>query len=249
MNVHIYCLSDPETGMIRYVGKTHLKKNRYSAHCNDKSSSHKANWIRGLLSRGVYPVMEDLEVIENSNDEDWQEAERFWIEYLRFLGFKLCNSESGGLGGKKLNRDVVERIASKTRGQIRGPHSESHRRKIGLAKLGGKCSPEHCRKNGIAHLGMRHSEKTKEILRSLQKGIPKTAEHRAKISAGLKGRKVDEAQLIKMRQLRHTDEAKARISAANRGRKHTRSPEYLAKLRAAMALYNQKRIASKLVTM
>ena len=51
---HIYSLSDPNTGEIRYVGKTYnqLRKRLYSHlnECKTGNKSHKINWIKSLLS-------------------------------------------------------------------------------------------------------------------------------------------------------------------------------------------------------
>jgi len=92
--VFIYTLSDPRDGQIRYVGKSVDIKQRMFDHLREKKRTKKNHWIIGLQSEGLKPIME---VIEESNDSDWQEAERFWITILRFYGFRLLNIESGGL--------------------------------------------------------------------------------------------------------------------------------------------------------
>lgn len=40
---YIYALVCPITDEIRYIGKTNSIKNRFNAHLNDKSKSHKAS--------------------------------------------------------------------------------------------------------------------------------------------------------------------------------------------------------------
>ena len=101
MNVTVYTLSDPETNQVRYVGKTVNVANRFKHHINDRPKNRTGNWIKNLRGRGLKPRMEVLEVVENSDDLDWQDAERFWISYLRFLGCNLTNLDSGGNGGRQ----------------------------------------------------------------------------------------------------------------------------------------------------
>jgi len=72
MNVFIYCLSDG-SGNIRYIGKTkkYLKQRLYShiKECNTTRKSHKINWIKSLLNKGVRPI---IEVIDEVPEEDWE---------------------------------------------------------------------------------------------------------------------------------------------------------------------------------
>ncbi len=103
----IYTLSDPRTGFVRYVGKTvRPLGRRLSAHLRDVKAQeyghHAACWIRSLLAVGVRPVIEPLE----DSPEDIDEAERFYIAYLRFLGCDLTNSTPGGDGGSHKGRRI-----------------------------------------------------------------------------------------------------------------------------------------------
>jgi hypothetical protein len=98
--VSIYTLSDPETGEVRYVGKAINAEGRLGAHLKDKGKNHKANWIKGLKARGLVPVME---VLEEVCEFSWQESEMFWIETLKFYGFKLTNLTAGGEGNSNWN--------------------------------------------------------------------------------------------------------------------------------------------------
>lgn len=116
MNISIYCLIDPRTKEIRYVGKTINPERRLRKHLIDTERNHRVNWIRSVLNDGIRPV---LEVLERCSEDAWREAERFWISYLRFLGARLTNSIDGGNGGN--------------------PSPET-REKLRLAKLGKKAS-------------------------------------------------------------------------------------------------------------
>jgi hypothetical protein len=238
MLVVIYTLADPETGEVRYVGKTNNERKRMGDHIIDKPKTHKGYWIRSLLARGLVPKMERLEEFPNSDDCDWQEAERFWISYLRFIGCNLCNLETGGMGGKRSSPETREKMSRATKGIKRGPHPEEHKQKIGDAHRGKKHHPDWCANNGAAHKGMKHSEETKKAIAKKMSERVLTPEHKSKIGAAHKGKVPPPGSHCHQKGWTHTAEAKAKMSAANLGRKlPPRSPEYLANLRAAMAKY------------
>lgn len=90
----IYALCDPMTHEIRYVGKTYKTvKHRLATHCSDKRNTHRANWVRSL--KPLKPEILELELI---GDDEWVEAEQFWIAYFKTLGAKLTNLTKGGEG-------------------------------------------------------------------------------------------------------------------------------------------------------
>src|SRR5579859_4689242 len=92
----IYCLSDPSSDELRYVGKssTGFKRPRqpHSARCG--------SWIKSLKTRGVDPKIEILEEIEDGEylKERLNAAERFWIASWRIAGANLTNLTDGGDG-------------------------------------------------------------------------------------------------------------------------------------------------------
>lgn len=95
-NVHIYVLKDPETGEVRYVGKTKRSlKVRLKGHLKDKSKNYKCAWIYSLKTRNLLPTIES---IERTSDESWQEREMYWIQYYKELRARLTNSNRGGAG-------------------------------------------------------------------------------------------------------------------------------------------------------
>ena len=72
MKTKIYTLLHPITKEIRYVGKTiQSLDTRLAGHIRDsfRHRTHNGNWIRGLLSRGLYPeiMIQD----ENSQKREW----------------------------------------------------------------------------------------------------------------------------------------------------------------------------------
>lgn len=168
MNVFIYTLADPISGEIRYVGKTIDLGMRLQAHMDDRNRTYKTGWIKSLKKKSMKPVMEVLEVVENSNDEDWQEVERFYVDYLRFLGFRLCNEESGGESGKRLSVATKERLKAVHKARFEGPDADANRDKMANNR-GKKLSDEWRAKISAAIKGRKigpKSEDHKEKLRS-----------------------------------------------------------------------------------
>jgi hypothetical protein len=92
----IYCLRDPDTRAVRYIGATkQTLAKRLSVHlalCHRTTTSC-ARWLRGLLAGGKRPVIERIE----GPVDDWQEAERRWIAQYRPIA-DLLNQTDGGMG-------------------------------------------------------------------------------------------------------------------------------------------------------
>lgn len=108
---YIYALCEPDTGEIRYVGKTEKPQKRFKAHLepgNLKNNTPKNTWLKSLLSSGEMPRMQILEVVPA---DGWQEAEKWWIRLLRGQGVELKNCDDGGLGGE--NRQVKPETRAK----------------------------------------------------------------------------------------------------------------------------------------
>lgn len=95
--IYIYSLKDPETNEIRYVGKTTNINTRLKAHITRSKHNkyHSARWVQSVLKRGFRPI---IELIEECNEENWVEKEKYWIAYYREL-FDLTNILDGGEGG------------------------------------------------------------------------------------------------------------------------------------------------------
>jgi hypothetical protein len=92
--VTIYALCDPDTGLVRYVGKTidlnaRIRSHKYEAF-SGKYKTRKAHWLKPI---GGKPKIIILEVVEF---EKWQEAEIRWIAFWRQSGANLTNYADGG---------------------------------------------------------------------------------------------------------------------------------------------------------
>lgn len=97
--IFIYTLSDPNTKEVRYVGKT--KQSLYVRYCDHISiknnrnnlNYYSKNWIKSLLNKNEKPIIELLDIVDESN---WENEEIFYISYFKYLGFNLTNYQQGG---------------------------------------------------------------------------------------------------------------------------------------------------------
>lgn len=63
--------------------------------------------------------MEIVEEIGSDDDQDWQEAERFWIAMFRFWGCRLNNHHSGGQAGFRMSEITKRKISIANKGRPR----------------------------------------------------------------------------------------------------------------------------------
>lgn len=96
-DVNIYCLVDPITLEVRYVGKTVgsicKRRNQHvhrAKHLSEKT--HKNDWIRSLLDVGERPI---VQLIETVTEDVWEEREVYWIAEYAKTG-RLTNYSKGG---------------------------------------------------------------------------------------------------------------------------------------------------------
>lgn len=204
----IYALIDPLTREARYVGKTILPfKKRLQGHYKDARAGNRwrtSRWLLALERAGLKPDIVELEVVPFA--ESWAEAERFWIEYLKYLGARLTNATLGGEGapGRTLSADTIEKMR---RSHIGKPLSDDHRAKL---------------------------KEAARLLRESGHKRPKwTDERRAKTikaitgkPSKLRGTKMTPEQCARIREARRkcdSPEMRAKISMAKRGKKMTPS--------------------------
>lgn len=131
MQYLVYTLSDPETDELRYVGMTTKPLNtRLNGHfvpsTLKKEENHRTHWLRLLRAKGVKPKIELLEGCVGL--EQMREAERFWIEQLRALGFRLVNTTDGGEGipGLKMSDETRARMSEARRKNWQDPAFREH---------------------------------------------------------------------------------------------------------------------------
>lgn len=116
----VYVLIDPRTNFPFYVGVTTRRPNvRLSSHVNDavhlQMRGPRYEMIRSIHGAGHRTIIAPLETVER----DWPEAERFWIEYLKFLGACLTNISDGGPGrtGLKTAESTREKMRKAAAGR------------------------------------------------------------------------------------------------------------------------------------
>ena len=204
METKIYGLVDPLTSELRYVGKTvQPLAERLYRHLSCRELTHSACWVRGLAKKGLRPVIFEIETVTG----DWQEAERHWIAYFRFLGARLLNMTAGGAGLQALRHSEKTRalLSEKTHGKgvpeerrlrisesLRGKSiPEDVRAKISQA-LKGKPkpprSPEHARKIGACNIGRARTAEQKAATSEKLKAYAATPEGKAKLRAAANAR-------------------------------------------------------------
>ena len=170
----IYGLIDPRTNQCRYIGKTTqklLKRLQHHIRESKHAKHHRACWIKGLIIDGTTPEIFEIERI--AIDENWKEAESFWISYFKFLGQKLVNRTSGGEG--------VDGLI----------HTDKSKKLMSVSHKGKILSKEH--KDSISRSLMELSLSHPDVLRP-NKGKKESLETRKKKSAALKERWQDPQQ-------------------------------------------------------
>lgn len=192
MDSYTYMLVDPRNNAPFYVGKGQGKRCDFhvaEAKYYTKRRSLKLNKIRKLLSLGLQPIV--VKVEEGVSDAQAIEFECLLIAEMRDLGIPLTNMTDGGDGAKGYR------------------HTEEHKKRMSKIQSGRLISDEHRQKmrkpkspEGRANIAKalltieyRPSEETKRKMSeallgrpSPMKGRKQTEEARAKMSAAGKGR-------------------------------------------------------------
>lgn len=169
MNV-IYGLTEPNGGELRYVGKaTSGTVRRLRQHLTPSAmarGSHRANWVRSLVMRGLKP---EIFVIEScATKEDLNEAERHHIAQFRSLGCRLTNASGGGESGGDFIRTPAMRakVSAANKGRVHTPEARakmSRSRKghstsaATRAKISAANAGKPCPKGGTSNKGYRHT--------------------------------------------------------------------------------------------
>lgn len=191
MDVSVYCLSDPRTGEVRYVGYSKYPELRFASHCKDAGNTHKARWIMKLhREAGLRPALSVQCVVETAAEA--KQIEVALIARHREQGARLTNGTAGGDG-------VVGRY-----------HTEEEKRKIGDFFRGRQRSSEHLaalaasaeRRRGKSW--GRHTEETKKRI--------------GKAAQGLRPNKARQGKDNPFFGKTHSDETRKRISAAKQGK-------------------------------
>lgn len=234
VSVFIYGLVDPRDGQLRYVGKTkNSLRSRLLAHISDvrrgRTYIPRHKWLCDLLLAGESPEIVELDKVTS---DEWQEAEQFWIGYLRFVGLSLLNGTIGGDGavGHKMSEEVKKKLSD---GAIRRYQNPNERRRTGAAVKRGQDTDSY-----RAHMRERAAKCTPESLAKLHEGTRRccrSEEGRKAIADRMRGKVVSEAtrKILSEQRLgvKLPIETRLKMAAARVGRKH--SEETKAKMRAS----------------
>jgi len=236
----VYLITNTSNGK-QYVGKTSQPIGaRWRRHCND-AAARRGKTALGYAIRRHGPSVFLVEELEHRpTDEEALAAEIRWILEMgtfRPGGYNLTRGGEGTTGsrhtakskaaigaahrGKVVGAETRERMSFAKKGKPGHAHSEEWKRARSEAMLGHKVSPETCAAISAAKIGKPSPMKGKSFNLTPEQSAERSRIHKGQASA-FKGR-------------HHTDETKAKLSAARRGTKMPpRTEEYCAKIKAAL---------------
>lgn len=220
----------------------------------DKGDNYRIHWLNQLKSLNLKP---EIFVIEEVSEENWQEAERFWIAYFRYIGADLTNSTDGGEGSVNLAPEIRAKISKSLSGENHPnwgkPKSAETRAKLSVSNMGkhsGEKSPLYGKPMPI--------ERRLKISDSHKHLSPESIEHYRIAATGSKNPAFGKSWPTERREAqsariagknnphygkKHTSEALAKISAKSTGRYV--SPETRAKHSADTAGENNPMFGRK----
>lgn len=134
MKVYIYCLKDPVTLKIKYIGRTKNDlKARLRGHVASSKravfKTRKQNWILDLISKNTKPIIEELTVIEG-----WEESylyEQNLIKQYVENNYDLHNLKDKGVGSYLPCKEEVKNVISE---KIKNLHKNGHYKNSKLLK-------------------------------------------------------------------------------------------------------------------
>lgn len=192
--VYIYAIVDPRTDEVRYVGKTTAPPRRFRDHiCLARSGLaeyYSSRWMREILSDNKRPI---LKILQACAEENWQDRERYWIEFYKSKGCSLTNLTDGGQGGSgKMPAASRASLSVRHKGRTM---SEEWRTRISEANkgkrhmFGYRHSPDTLAKMRGRATGNKHaqghkvSDEARRIISLKNKGLLRSPETRARMSA------------------------------------------------------------------
>lgn len=241
---YIYTLSDPETGEVRYVGKTSNPRHRLASHIRVLHIfSHKRNWIKSLLDRGLEPVMDIIDEVPQNDPSSWIELEEFYIKYLSFCGCRLTNQSERSCGGFSKSPYTIEKLSEAARNR-----SKESNQKIANTLRGKKLSDETKRKLSEIRSDPSFLERNPQVSR---KGFKFSDAQRAALSKIQTGKKRSEevkaAMSRRMMGFRHSEEAIQKMKEAVRQKGWNHSTETKNKMKKVKSLRSLFRAATSVL--
>ena len=137
----IYGLRDPETKIIRYVGKStsglkRPKQHLCASHRRTQVHTHRVRWVNSVFARGLVPEIVVLQYYQDPQQLD--EMEKQAIAHFRSLGFDLVNCTDGGEGtlGRVQTPEAKRKISEALKGKPGHPHTQEYKDRMRRIRLG-----------------------------------------------------------------------------------------------------------------
>lgn len=89
---YIYVLLCPDTGKVRYVGKTYRLEKRILQHRYGFGESPIDRWKRKLAEAGKRAIFRIIEAVDDYGYSKWRE--HWWIRYFRRQGQPVLNKNT-----------------------------------------------------------------------------------------------------------------------------------------------------------
>jgi len=128
-NGKIYCLIDPITNEIRYIGQTlqTLQKRLIKHHSDcERLNTHVNYWLRSLKNNGQRAI---IQLIEECSIETIDELEIDYIKKYKENGHRLTNISEGGQKNRIISDETKAKIAKSLTGKKQSIETIEKRRK------------------------------------------------------------------------------------------------------------------------
>lgn len=212
----VYIVQNIQSGKI-YVGKSKDPDTRWIKHIRVASGTR--NKEKFYIHRAIAKHGKEnftFSVIEYFDDAlECRDAEIFYIAYFRSIGAVLYNQTDGGEGvpGRIVSQASREKSRKSQLGKPK--HTEEQKIKFGLDTLERLKNPEYKAKmikplleNADKLRGTKLSDEKRKQISESTKGIPKSEEHREKLS------KLNKIQIVEIRRLFSSGEIKNKAEIA-----------------------------------
>lgn len=156
---YIYGLFHPETGDLRYIGKTltspearlkrHIRRSRHQDH-------HVYRWIKS-----IEPLTPEVRVLHTAPKDELDSIEVSEIARQRSLGVDLCNMTEGGEGGSGKHSPAT--IAKMSATKLGHKTSAETRAKISASLKGRKLSTTHRGNIAKGHRGLKYKTRSQVV--------------------------------------------------------------------------------------
>jgi hypothetical protein len=107
---YIYALIDPNSHLVRYIGKSVNPKSRLRSHISETKiyNHYRSRWIKSLLKKNQIPIMKILKICALTDFEKYE------AEYINlYKSRKLTNSDNSGKGNIGRRKSIINKSITK----------------------------------------------------------------------------------------------------------------------------------------